>query len=354
MKYFIQTTAILCGMSISSPYLCGEHSHTSDPSEWDPGRVDSHAPLGVMGDHTHGADEFMVSYRFMSMEMDGHRQGNNSLSSAQVFDLGYDIAALDMSMDMHMFGFMYAPSNKLTLMGMINFIEKDMNLIQKPSGDGMGMGDHHGSLGSSFSHSSSGIGDISISGLYKVYDTKRQRVHLNLNLVLPTAGVEEHEHGMLLPYGMQLGSGTWDLKSGLTWLGQAGSFSYGAQAMSTIRLEDENDAGYALGGHFEVTAWATRQLTNSLSTSVRLSYTDSDPINGHFENAHSHSAPPFIQANYGGEFLEGGIGLNWQFKNGPLKGHRFAVEGIFPLSQDLNGIGMERDYSVVAGWQFAF
>ena len=52
--------------------------------------------------------------------------------------------------------------------------------------------------------------------------------------------------------------------------------------------------------------------------------------------------------------MEGGIGLNWQFKKGAFKGHRLAIEGIFPLDQDPNGIGMDRDYTVIAGWQFAF
>ncbi len=33
-------------------------------------RPDSHAPLGVMGDHAHGAGELMLSYRFMGMAME--------------------------------------------------------------------------------------------------------------------------------------------------------------------------------------------------------------------------------------------------------------------------------------------
>ena len=210
---------------------------------------------------------------------------------------------------------------------------------------------HHGDK---MNHRSSGIGDISIGGLYKFYDEKNQRAHLNISVVLPTAGVEESEHGMLLPYGMQLGSGTWDLRPGITWLGQLGSFSYGAQVMATIRLEDENDAGYALGDRLDTTAWLAQQLTNGLSASVRLSYTKSDPIEGHFHNAHNHNSPTFLKANYGGDFVEGGIGLNWQFKKGAFKGHRLAIEGIFPLDQDPNGVGMDHDYTVIAGWQFAF
>ena len=356
MKNFILTVTILCGFTLNSSIIFADESHSSDKSKWNPGRPDSHAPIGVMGEHTHGTNEYMLSYRFMSMEMNGHRQGSHSLSSADVFGLDYDIAALDMSMDMHMFGFMYAPSDELTFMGMFNFVENSMNMLHKPSemnmGDNMGMGmQHHGDK---MNHRSSGIGDISIGGLYKFYDEKNQRAHLNLSVVLPTAEVKESEYGMLLPYGMQLGSGTWDLRPGITWLGQSGSFSYGAQVLATIRLENENDAGYALGDRLDTTAWLAQQLTNGLSASVRLSYTKSDPIEGHFHNVHNHNSPTFFKTNYGGDSVEGGIGLNWQFKKGAFKGHRLAIEGIFPLDQDPNGIGMDRDYTVIAGWQFAF
>ena len=40
---------------------------------WSASRVDSHAPLGVMGDHTHEAGEWMLSFRAMRMVMDGNR-----------------------------------------------------------------------------------------------------------------------------------------------------------------------------------------------------------------------------------------------------------------------------------------
>ena len=367
MKSHITLTAISCSLAFTAPspavespqtdiHAGHEHHHTGHEH-------DDQAPIGVMGTHTHGAGEYMLSYRYMTMAMDGHRRGTQSLSAEDVFGLGYGVAADDMTMDMHMIGLMHAPTDKLTLMAMINFVEKEMNLSRKPA-HGMGgpggmmmggMGGHHGGHGgSSFSHASSGLGDVTISGIYKIKDANRRRILLNLGLGLPTAGVEEKDHGMLLPYGMQLGSGTWDLKPGITWLGQCENYSLGAQAMGTIRLEDENDAGYALGDRLNLTAWAARTLNESVSASLRLSYTSADTIEGHFSSHHGHAAPPFIQGNYGGNYLEGGIGLNFQVRQGALKGHRLAIEGIFPLAQDLNGVGMERDYSVIAGWQFAF
>jgi hypothetical protein len=36
-------------------------------------RPDSHAPIGVMGEHMHEAGGVMLSYRYMRMSMDGNR-----------------------------------------------------------------------------------------------------------------------------------------------------------------------------------------------------------------------------------------------------------------------------------------
>ena len=43
-------------------------------------RPDSHAPIGVMGDHVHKRGEWMLSFRTMTMTMQGNLQGTNSLS----------------------------------------------------------------------------------------------------------------------------------------------------------------------------------------------------------------------------------------------------------------------------------
>ena len=36
---------------------------------WSGARPDGHAPIGVMGEHTHKAGEWMFSYRYMHMSM---------------------------------------------------------------------------------------------------------------------------------------------------------------------------------------------------------------------------------------------------------------------------------------------
>ncbi|MDX1440649.1 MAG: hypothetical protein R3284_12175, partial [Rubricoccaceae bacterium] len=96
---------------------------------WSSSRPDGHAPIGVMGDHTHEGGEFMISYRFMHMAMAGSRDGTTVLDDADIVDPnGYDflITPTEMPMQMHMLGLMYAPTDDLTLMAMVPAVSSSM------------------------------------------------------------------------------------------------------------------------------------------------------------------------------------------------------------------------------------
>ena len=55
-------------------------NHTHHLSGHDHTRPDSHAPIGVMGDHLMREGEIMVSYRYMYMDMEGNRTGTNRVN----------------------------------------------------------------------------------------------------------------------------------------------------------------------------------------------------------------------------------------------------------------------------------
>jgi len=333
---------------------------------WQSSRVDSHAPIGVMGDHTHAQGEWMLSYRYMNMAMKGHRAGTESLSSEEVFEAGYEVAATKMDMQMHMLGAMYGVNDRVTLMGMLSYVRKDMELVAAASSSHHGHSSHHAQMmghsdeashsghSNHHGHSSEGWGDFQFGAMFDLgsFSSKfaqcRHRWHFNALVSLPTADVSHQENANFLPYGMQSGSGTWDLKPTLTYLGQSDSFSWGAQFGAIIRL-DENESGFRYGDQFSATTWLARPITGSISLSGRLSYRSEEAIEGLYNGSHGMGAPPLRTANYGGEFIEASVGLNFYFA-----GHRFALEFTTPLEQDLNGVGMERDYSLSCGWQKAF
>jgi len=298
-------------------------------AHWTSKRPDGHAPIGVMADHKHGKGEWMASYRYMFMEMEG----------IDTFGPYTMMRPTSMDMEMHMFGAMYAPSDKVTLMLMGNHIEKDMGMIN--------MG------GMTSNMNTSDWGDLTLSGLFDIKSWGEETLIGTIGLGMPTGSIDlKNGAGAQLPYGMQTGSGTWDLKPGITYLGQNESYSWGAQANATIRLGD-NDHGYSFGDNICLTGWAAKKLNDNLSISARLNAHFLGSIDGTDENITMMMAgmsAPNDASNSGGEVYSAGVGFNYLFTNG----HRLALEYTNAFENDLNGYQMEFDSTVTVGWQYAW
>ena len=334
----------------------GQNAHSSNCCSSNP-RADGHGPIGVMGDHTHAAGGWMFSYRYMSMSMSGLRDGTSSLSESEVLMSGtgsYMIAPQDMTMTMHMFGGMYSVHDDLTLMVMVPYLEKDMDLTRITMA---GTGE--------FNTKTSGLGDITLSALPVLWRSDHEQLHLNLGLSLPTGSITETD-GVLqmdgttlmelrLPYSMQLGTGTVDLKPGVTYVNHGEGHSWGAQASGTIHLGTNNE-DYSFGDALSATTWGAMRVGEEQSVSLRLNASWAGDIDG----ADPVIAPlagmnPLADTrNYGGKRAEVGLGWNWQPQGETLSGHRLAAELIIPIYEDLEGPQMEREWSIVIGWQYAF
>ena len=347
------TTAIFAG------FVCADANH-GNRTRITP---DSHAPIGVMGDHVHKTGEWMVSYRYMKMDMEGNVQGSQSITPEEIVVQVRNpnappptvrVVPTDMTTEMHMVGLMYAPTDTVTLMVMLNYIKKEM--------------DHRtfmGMMGTNqlgeFTTQSEGVGDTKVSALWSLLQGEKHKVHLNLGVSLPTGGIDETDDVLTpmntrptlrLPYAMQLGSGTFDLEPGITYTGSNHRVGWGAQYVATLRLA-ENDEDYALGDKHQLTGWSSYRFVDSTSISLRLTYVDQDSIDG---------VDPLIRApvttanpdNYGGERLDVGVGLNIVGQVGALRGHRFAVEYGATVDQDVNGVQMEMQDMLTLGYQYAF
>jgi hypothetical protein len=153
---------------------------------------------------------------------------------------------------------------------------------------------------------------------------------------------------------MQLGSGTWDFKPSLTYTGQLDQFSWGAQANGTVRMEGQNESGYALGDIFQATAWGSYSLTNWLTASVRGVYTLQGGIKGQFNGLINQFGPMDYPTNYGGKYWDVGFGLSAVVPSGDLAGNRVSVEWLQPVEDDVNGFQLERDGALSATWSVAF
>jgi hypothetical protein len=100
-----------------------------------------HGPIGVPGRHQLPKGKLVLTYRYGGMEMSGIRQGTNDMDANTLVTTVPNafaalpgqpptirVAPVSMSMDMQMLGAMYAPSKRLTLMGMLPYVEKSMTM----------------------------------------------------------------------------------------------------------------------------------------------------------------------------------------------------------------------------------
>ncbi|TYA70014.1 transporter [Seonamhaeicola marinus] len=316
-----------------------------DSHHWTSGRPDGHAPISVMGDHVHHKGEFMFSYRYMTMDMRQLRQGTDDVTNASAH-ANYMVAPQDMVMNMHMLGAMYAPSDKITLMVMANYLENDMTLQMRN--------------GMNFNTSSSGLGDVMVSALYSIFNKNNKAMHAQVGFNIPTGSIEEKDvtpmsmgMQMQLPYPMQLGTGSFGAKLGLTYLGQCNTFSWGHQLTGMINVND-NDQDYKFGNQYRFNNWIAAKAGDNLSISVRLEGVLIDEIDGNSDLLNPMMVTTADTKNSGATFINSGFGLNYIINGGAFIGLRFATEISTPLYQDLEGIQLKQNYNLMFGLQYAF
>lgn len=331
-------------------------------------RADGHAPIGVMADHGHKLGDIMLSARYMRMWMDGNRIGERSVTPEQIVSTipnrffgtpgqppNLRVVPTEMSMDMYMLGAMYGISNKITLMAMVNYISKEMKHVTFQGGMGLNR------LGTFVTHSE-GFGDTKLEALYRLLDhhTESTETHLLVSggISLPTGSISARDNiltpmggrpNVILPYPMQLGSGTYDFVLRATGTHRIGDFSFGAQYSGTFRTGD-NKHDYTLGDIHEGTAWAQYQLAPWISIGTRILARTQDEIHGIDRRivAPVQTANPDFQ---GGDRVDWGGSINLIGQPGELCGHRLAFEYMQPIHQDLNGPQLETDYTFMVGWQ---
>ena len=75
----LKNLSILVAMAITANPALADTNHPGIPPA-------EHGPIGVMQDHMHEKGEWMVSYRYMHMEMGGNKVGTAGISTADTLD----------------------------------------------------------------------------------------------------------------------------------------------------------------------------------------------------------------------------------------------------------------------------
>jgi len=203
---------------------------------------------------------------------------------------------------------------------------------------------------------SSGIEDLSFMGLFNVLGDptgKGNRLVLNAGFTAPTGAIDATSAGKQLEYNMQLGSGTWDLLPGATYLGESEHLAWGAQVMGTVRL-GKNDHDYRLGDRYRLSAWTQMKVTDWFGPSARLDWHAWGKVHGADPGMDPARNPAFDATKQYGERLDFIMGLNFYIPNGPLRGNRFSLEGGIPVYQNLAGPTIGVDWLITVAWSYTF
>ena len=181
---------------------------------------------------------------------------------------------------------------------------------------------------------------------------------------MPTGSIDEKGHTPLgrdvqLPYPMQLGSGTFDLLPGITYLGSHKIWSWGSQADATVRL-GENDNEYTLGDRYGLSAWLSSKWVKWLSSSARIHgqiWEDIDGADPAIARVNPMMIPTVPTADpelRAGKRIDLLFGINLSPDGNTIKNIQMAVEGGFPVYQHLDGPQLETDWIATAGLRWSF
>ncbi|HBC58081.1 MAG TPA: hypothetical protein DCZ03_13025 [Gammaproteobacteria bacterium] len=337
------------------------------------GKCGGNMPMNTPGGGTPETYEYRIKFTPMLMTMNGMINGDSKFNERDLLGMPMmmgiptgQFMAVPTEMDMDMFNISvgYSFTDDFFAGVMLMYQEKSMDMLFNSM-----MQMNTGEPG--FTMESDGIADTMIMTKYRLYYDDplipKSQVSLFIGLSLPTGSIDEENSSHpvtmrqqeLLPYGMQLGSGTADPTIGLLYQGSKSPIWWGVNALYTGRFYD-NDRDYRLGDEVRLDLYTMYQLSYHLVSEIQLNGRYQGRIRGEMDESETggsghvtqgNAASPFATPlwdtdNSGGEKLGLTVGLQWQ----PLPLHIINLQVGAPLYQNLNGVQLKNSYHIALTW----
>jgi hypothetical protein len=323
-------------------------------------------PLNLIGAGIPEPKEFRVKVSQMYMNMGSLRDGTSDINHTSLLGpppMGkFLVVPTSMDMFMTMFGGAYSFTDNFAAMAMISYKRNHMDMQFGSIAQGMAANGEDG-----FSMFSEGIGDLKLVSKYRLYSDDHlaptTQFSILAGLSVPTGSINEEfsrnpilaQNGTILPFKMQMGSGTVDPILGLTYQGSTDPFWYGTNVTYTGRWYD-NSQGYQQGDEVKVDVYGMYQFHPKVVVQAQLNfhyegrYSD-EPDRGKIDGEghvmgnpnNIFASPLFDPDNYGGTKLNVSAGVQFQ----PLPLHIMELVASKPVHQDLNGPQLQEDWRIM-------
>ncbi len=337
------------------------------------GKCGGNMPMNIPGGGIPETHEFRFKLQPMQMHMSGLRSGTTDVATDSVLGMPVMMGmptgkymAAPTSMDMTMLnlavGYSFTDDFFAGVMAMYADNRMDMrfnSMMRMMTGQ------------PGFTMTSKGIMDTMLMTKYRLYADDpmipSSEASLFAGLSMPTGSIDErnstHPVPMrqkeLLPYGMQLGSGTWDPVLGILYQRSTSPWWWGFDARYTART-GTNKRGYRLGDRAQIDAYLMYQPNVSLVLYGEINGDWQDRMHGEADEARSgasghatqgvaaspYMTPLWDPANTGKTQIFTTLGLQWQPV--PLQIVDLGVQ--LPIYQRLNGLQLKDQWRLMLTW----
>ncbi|MDH5728251.1 MAG: hypothetical protein OEZ58_04635 [Gammaproteobacteria bacterium] len=287
----------------------------------------------------------MFDYRYTHMYMQGLLDQTTFVPLVDAVDLTqqykYMMVPRNMSMDMHMLMLMYH-TREYMLMGMLHYMSNSMEMYSRDE--------------TASQMYSKGLADSVVTATF----AGPKNISFMVGMSFPTGSTDvrgpmTHLAGIVTqekyPYGMQLGSGSYEFKQGITIESPIQFLQWSLSYEYTARL-NRNKHDYRLGNILQSNAWLKMNFTNNISAKVTAQARNVETTLGFdAENEANREMSPAMDArNYGGRRFDLGFGL--RYENSKMTSVDLSFSA--PVYQDLNGPQMKTLWLANVGLGYMF
>ena len=311
---------------------------------WTEDRPDGVAPAGISADRTLSGGTLEIAYRFAHLNARGLQFGKANVLEAEVLALGFSFVPLERTIEAHMVSVGLGLTDQLTLLGSAAWLQKN----RTTASDSV-----------LFFNETSGVSDVEVDALWDLYREGPYRGHLQMGVIVPTGSFDNRGTfaggaDQMLPYEMQLGSGSFAVVPGITGQAMNEAGSVGAQIRTVFSLTD-NDRGWRPGTRVEGRLWAGYRFNDFISVSGGIRGVQTAAIQGFDPDLETLRDPGDLALSFATKRVDLPFGVNLRIPGtSPLAGDRLSFEGVWTVHEESDGPILADDWGFSVGYQCAF